>query len=232
MERTIEMKAWPRTERGKNAMRRLRSQGHVPAVLYGLGKDSVPVSLETKAITRIVSSRSGHNQILDLAVDGGEKVAVLAVDWQLDPVQGSLLHVDMQRVDLKKVVTLSVQVRTVGVAIGVKEQGGVEEVVTREVEIECLPLAVPERIEIDISEMRIGSAVRVRDLPPNENYRYLTPPDRVLVHVVTPRVLEEPVVAEAAAPAEPEVIEKGKVEDKDKKEESKGEKGEKGEKGA
>jgi large subunit ribosomal protein L25 len=133
----------------------------------------------------------------------------------------------MQRVDLKKVVRLSVQVRTVGVAIGVKEQGGVEEVVTREIEIECLPLAVPDRIEIDISEMKIGSAVRVRDLPPNENYRYLTPPDRVLVHVVTPRVAEEPVVAEAAAPAEPEVIEKGKAEEK--KEETKGEKGEKGE---
>jgi large subunit ribosomal protein L25 len=121
-----------------------------------------------------------------------------------------------------------VQIRTVGVAIGVKEQGGVEEVVTREIEIECLPLAVPERIEIDISEMKIGSAVRVRDLPANENYRYLTPPERVLVHVVTPRVAEEPVVAEAAAPTDPEVIEKGKVEegkDKDKKEDSKGEKG-------
>ena len=232
MEQTIEMKAWPRTERGKNAMRRLRVKGQVPAVLYGLGKDSVPVSLETRAIARIVSSRSGHNQILNLAVDGGETVAVLAVDWQLDPVVGSLLHVDMQRVDLKKVVTLSVQVRTVGVAIGVKEQGGVEEVVTRTVEIECLPLAVPERIELDISELKIGQAIRVRDLPPNENYRYLTPPDRVLVHVVTPRVLEEPVVAEVAAPTEPEVIEKGKVEDKDKKEDSKGEKGEKGEKGA
>jgi large subunit ribosomal protein L25 len=214
------MKAQMRDTRGKNAMRRLRAQGQVPAVLYGLGKDSLSLSLDVKSISRIVSSRSGHNQILSLSVDGGETAAVLTVDWQVDPVTGALLHVDMQRVDLKKSIRLAVPISVVGVSAGAKEQGGVEELVTRQVEIECLPLAVPEKIELDISELRIGQSIRVRDLPPNENYRVLSQPDRVLVHVVAPRAEEEVKPAEAA-PTEPEVIEKGKVEDKEKAEEPK-----------
>ncbi len=202
-----------RDQRGKNAMRRLRSQGQVPAVLYGMGKDSLALALDTKSISRIVSSRSGHNQILNLSVDGGEAAAVLTVDWQVDPITGALLHVDMQRVDLTKVVRLDVPISIVGVSAGAKEQGGVEELVTRHLEIECLPLAVPEKIELDVSELRIGQAIRVRDLPPNESYRVLTQADRVLVHVVAPRAEEEVKPAEAA-PTEPEVIEKGKAEEK------------------
>ena len=220
MEQTVEMKATLRSQRGKNAARRLRAQGQIPGVLYGLGKDAVPVALEAKAIGRIVHLRSGHNQILNLVVDSGETAPVLAVDWQLDPVRGDLLHVDMKRVDLKKTVQMSVLISVVGVAPGVKEQGGVEEVVTREVEIECLPLAVPERIEIDVSELRLGQAIRVKDLARSEDYTYLTHPERVLVHVVTPRVVEEEAPAEAA-PTEPEVIEKGKADEQ--KEQSEGE---------
>ncbi len=213
MEQQIEMNARMRDERGKNAMRRLRTQGQVPAVLYGLGKDSVALTLEAKSITRIVTSRSGHNQILNLSVDGGETAAVLAVDWLVDPVSGALLHVDMQRVDLQKSVRLAVPISIVGVSAGMREQGGVEELVTRQVEIECLPLAVPEKIELDVTELLIGQAIRVRDLPSSENYRILSQPDRVLVHVVAPRAEEEVKPAEAE-PTEPEVIEKGKVEEK------------------
>jgi large subunit ribosomal protein L25 len=213
VEQQVEMKAQRRAARGKNAMRRLRAQGQVPAVVYGLGEDSLAVALEVKSISRIVNSRSGHNQILNLSVDGGETAAVLTVDWQVDPVSGALLHVDMQRVDLKKTIRLAVPISIVGVSAGAKDQGGVEELVTRQVEIECLPLAVPEKIELDVSELLIGQAIRVRDLPPNENYRVLSQPDRVLMHVVAPRAEEEVKPAEAV-PTEPEVIEKGKVEEK------------------
>jgi len=219
VEQQVEMKAQMRDLRGKNAMRRLRAQGQVPAVLYGLGKDAQALALETKSIARIVNSRSGHNQILNVSVDGGESSAVLTVAWQVDPVSGALLHVDLQRVDLTKAIRLDVPISLVGVSVGSKEQGGVEELVTRLVEIECLPLAVPEKIELDVSELHIGQAIRVRDLPPNENYRILTQPDRVLMHVVAPRAEEEAKPAEVAA-AEPEVIDKGKADEKS--EETKG----------
>jgi large subunit ribosomal protein L25 len=207
------MKAQMRDLRGKNAMRRLRAKGQVPAVLYCLGMDALALALETKSIARVVNSRAGHNQILNVSVDGGEASAVLTVAWQVDPVSGALLHVDLQRVDLTKAIRLDVPISLVGISVGSKEQGGVEELVTRQVEIECLPLAVPEKIELDVSELHIGQAIRVRDLPPNENYRILTQPDRVLMHVVAPRAEEEAKPA-AVATAEPEVADKGKADEK------------------
>lgn len=215
MREQLEMEALPRSERGKNAARRLRKAGKVPAVLYGLGKDSMPLSLDTKSMRRLIYSRSGHNQIVNLKVQGSEEAAVLAVDWQTDPVRGDLLHVDMLRVDLTKPVEASVAIVPVGVSRGVKEQGGIEEMVNREIEIASLPLDVPERIEVDISELMLGQSIRVKDLPASDKYTYLTPPERVLVHVIAPRVAEEPVAVEEAevAPTEPEVAEKGKAEE-------------------
>jgi large subunit ribosomal protein L25 len=188
-----------RTERGKNESRRLRTAGRVPAVLYGKGGDAVAITLDRKERSRILGSPSGHNRILNLKLGGGESTAGMAVDWQVDPVRGDLLHVDVKRVDLKQKVTVTVPIKTVGVAVGVKEQGGFEEVVTREVEIECLPLDVPERIEIDITNLEVGKSIRVGDLAASEGWTVRTNPSRVLVHVVIKKAEIEAV--EAAAPA-------------------------------
>ncbi len=209
-----------REERGKNAARRLRMRGAVPGVLYGLGRDAVAVTVDSKKMTTLLKSPSGHNQILNLKV-GAEQSPAMAVDWQADPVWGTLLHVDLQRIDLKKKVHARVRVVPLGVAVGVKEQAGLVEVVSREIEIDCLPLEVPSAIEIDISELHIGDAIRVSDLPEVEAYSYLSRPERVIVHVIAPKVEkeeeaeEEEVVEGAEAPAaEGEAAEQPKEEAK------------------
>ena len=226
MQQQLEMAASPRAERGKNSARRTRAAGRVPGVLYGLEKDPVAISLDTKTITRLLASPSGHNQVLSLRIDGGETAAAMAADWQVEPVRGKLLHVDLKRVDVTQTVTVKVQVVTVGVSTGVKDHGGREEMVAREVEVECLPYDVPEKIQIDVSLLMIGQAVHVGDLPLNEKYRVLTDARQVLVHIVSPKaeveaapVEEVAVAAEGAAPAaEPAKAEKGGKSDKgDKK---------------
>ena len=209
-----------RDERGKNAARRLRTRGEVPGVLYGLGRDAVSVTVDSKKMTKLLKSPSGHNRILNLKVGGGEQSPAMAVDWQADPVKGTLLHVDIQRIDLKKKVHARVPVAPSGVAVGVKEEAGLVELVSREIEIDCLPLEVPSAIEIDITELHIGDAIRVSDLPPSEAYSYLSRPERVIVHVVAPKVekeetTEEEAVEGAEAPAaEGEATEQPKEEAK------------------
>ena len=207
MEQQIELEGGVREERGKGPARRLRKQGQVPAILYGLGKQSVALTLDTKAMTRLLESPAGHNQIVNLKVPGGEPAAAMAVDWQVDPVRGNLLHVDMQRVDLKKKLHLRVPVETVGVSVGVKEEGGIESIVTREVEIECLPLNAPERIAVEVSSLSIGDSVRMRDLTAPEEYSFVTNPDVVLVHVIAPKAVEEEVKPEEEVAAEGEAAE-------------------------
>ncbi len=191
MQQQLDMAAQPRDERGKNAARRLRASGKVPAVLYGLGKDSVAVSLDGKEITRLLQSPSGHNQILNLKVSGGETAPAMASDWQVDPVRGNLLHVDMRRVDLSKPVEVNVSIDIVGVSQGTREQGGHDEVVNRAVSVRALPLDVPEKIEIDVTTMALGDSIRVENLPVSDKYSFLGRPDMLLVHCVSPKVVEE-----------------------------------------
>ena len=191
MQDQLDFEVSVRDERGKNAARRLRMRGEVPGVLYGLGQEAVSVAVDSKKMTTLLKSPSGHNTILNLKVDGSEQSPALAVAWQVDPVKGTLLHVDMQRLDLTKKVHARVPVVTIGVAVGVKEQAGLVEQISREVEIDCLPLEVPSAIEIDITELHIGEAIRVSDLPESEAYSYLSRSERVVVHVVAPKVEKE-----------------------------------------
>ncbi len=199
MKQQLDLEGSLRSERGKNASRRLRVAGRVPAVVYGLGEDALAITLDRKEMTRILSSPAGHNRILNLKLADGGNTSGMAVDWQVDPLRGDLLHVDVKRVDLTKKVIVTVPVQTAGVAIGVKEQGGFEEVVTRELEIECLPLDVPEKIEIDITNLEVGKAIRAGDLAANQEWTVLTTASRVLVHVVMKKAEVE--AAEAAATA-------------------------------
>jgi large subunit ribosomal protein L25 len=215
MEQII-VEAMPREDRGKNAARRMRRAGHVPAVLYGGEGGSIALAVNTKQLSAIMRSESGHNTIFKVKLPTGEQPAMLR-DWQVDPLQGALLHVDLLRVAMDVRMRVLVPVHTFGEPQGVKLQGGIFEMVTREVEIECLPSDIPGEIRVDISELMIGKQLRAGDLPLDAaKVKLVSDPQRVVAHVVALRAEEEKpveaVAAEAAAPAEPEVIKKGKKE--------------------
>ena len=223
MQQQIDMEAQPRETRGKNAARRLRAAGQIPAILYGLGKDSVAVAFEDKEITKLLQSVSGHNKIVNVKISGGETVAAMAADWLVDPVRGNLLHVDMRRVDLGLPVEVSVAIVIVGVSLGAREQGGHDETVTRTIELRALPLEVPEKIEIDVTEMVLGDSFRVKNLAASDTYTVLTRADQVLVHCVTPKVVEEEKPEEEeealdAAAGEEAATAEGEKDKKDKEE--------------
>ena len=207
----------PREERGKNAARRMRVSGEVPAVLYGGQGGPVTLALNAKQLSALLRSESGQNTVFQVKLPGGQEPAMVK-DWQVDPVKGSLLHVDLLRVAMDVRIRVRVPVHTFGEPQGVKLQGGVFEMVTREVEIECLPSEIPGEFRVDVSELMIGKQLRAGDLPYDAaKMRLMTDPQRVVAHVVALRAEEEKpaevVAAEAVAPAEPEVIKKGKKEE-------------------
>jgi large subunit ribosomal protein L25 len=207
--------AQSRTESGKNANRRLRGQGLIPGVLYGAKKETIPVAVSPKEIVSILRSASGENTLFDLDL-GGSKRKVILKECQREPVKGQLLHADFYEVALDKAIEVKVHIEITGVPVGVKVQGGVLDFVTRELEVECLPTEIPDKIVVDVSELELGKHLRVSDLTIPPKVKVLTEADVVVVHVVVPRA-EEVVapVAEAAAAegvaAEPEVIKKGKT---------------------
>ncbi len=207
-----------REERGKNAARRTRQTGMVPAVLYGAGGTTVALAVNGKQVARILRSESGHNTIFTVQLAGGGEEKAMLKDWQVDPASGALLHADLLRIAMDVRMRVRVPVHTFGEPQGVKMQGGVFEMVTREVEIECLPSDIPGEFRVDVSEMVIGKQLRAGELPLDpQKIRLVTDPQRVLAHVVTLKKEEEPApeaaVTAGAAPAEPEVIKKGKKEE-------------------
>ncbi len=225
MRRDITVAAQARSSRGKNESRRLRKQGMIPAILYGAYQDAVAVSVDPKQVIRILHSKTGHNTIFNVAIDGTTTPAMV-VDSQYDPVKDSLLHIDLKRIDLTKRLTASVPVLTHGEPKGVKVQGGLLELVTREIEIECLPDDIPEHFTVDVTELMIGQAIRAGDIKLPDGLTLVSSPDNVIAHIVVLRVEEEAKPAEEAAAegapaapgaapstAEPEVIKKGKKEE-------------------
>ncbi len=224
----ITVDATLREERGKNAARRLRQSGQVPAVLYGGREEAVPLTVNAKQVAGILRSESGHNTIFKVRMAGGETQAMVK-DWQVDPVKGSLLHVDLLRVAMDVRMRFMVPVHTFGEPQGVKLQGGIFEMVTREVEVECLPADIPEEFKVDVTELMIGKQLRAGDLPMDPaKMKLVTDPQRVVAHVVALRAEEEKpaevVAAEVVAPAEPEVIKKGKKEEEGEEAEAEPEK--------
>lgn len=217
MRKDITIAAESRDSRGKNEARRLRAHGSMPAVLYGGAPGPTPVAVNPKELTAILNSKTGHNTIFNLDVTGKETTPVMIIDWQYDPIKESLLHVDLKRIDLTKRIVVKVPVVTQGDPKGVKLQGGIHEIITREVEIECLPDEIPEQFVINVAELVIGQAIRAADIPLSGSMKLLSPGDSVISHVVSLRA-EETTTAEAAGPAatpaaEPEVIKKGKKEE-------------------
>jgi large subunit ribosomal protein L25 len=199
----------------KNAARRVRARGRVPAVVYGAAEPAVAVEVDPRQIQKILHSETGHNTIFDLQVGGGSAAKVMIVDWQYEPIKGQLIHIDFKRIALDKPIRVEVPIQLTGIAVGVKTSGGILDQMLREVEIECLPGDIPNSISVDVSGLDFGMVLRVADLPHTDKLRFLTSEDKPVAHVVS---IKEEVVATpdaeaaaaAAAPAEPEVVKKGK----------------------
>jgi large subunit ribosomal protein L25 len=206
---------------GKNEARRLRARGHIPAVLYGGAvvdgrPQATPIAVDPKVLMGILRGESGVNTLIGLKV-GSEDVKVLMREYQVDPLTRRLLHVDFYRIAMDKLLVVKVPVTVKGEAKGIKQQGGLLDIVHREIEVECLPADIPESIELDVTELMLGQAIRLRDVATSPTWRPVTDGDVMLVHIVAPRAAVEPAAADAvaaapAAAAEPEVIKKGKPE--------------------
>ncbi len=231
MRKDITVAAEVRTSRGKNEARRTRKAGRIPAVVYGAFQDPVSIAVNPREILKIVRSNTGYNTIFTLAIEGGESTPVMLVDQQVDPVKNTLLHADLKRIDLTKRIRVSIPVSTEGEPAGVKVQGGLLEIITRAIEIECLPDDIPEHFIVDVRELMIGQSKRASDIALSGSMKLTSAPETVIAHIVTLKVEAEPVAAEVVAPvagatpaAEPEVLKKGKKEEEAPPEKEKGKK--------
>jgi large subunit ribosomal protein L25 len=199
--------------KGKGPNRRLRVAGKIPAVLYGHKSQNMALEVDPKDIFKILQSDSGENTIFLLQVPGKEKINVLIKEYQLEPVSHRLLHADFYEVAMDEVLEVDVPLEVIGEAYGVKSEGGLLDIVHRELRVECLPADIPENIEVDVTEMKIGDQVRVKDLKVSDKIKLLDDPETVVVAVEHPRAEELPTAAAPATEAEqePEVIKKGKA---------------------
>ena len=217
MDTTLE--AVRRERFGKNEAGRLRREGRVPAVLYGEGSTTESITVDPKALLRILRSQSGVNTLISLKLDGAGAAKVLVKEYQIHPTERVILHADFYRVAMDKVLRVTVPVHLTGDAKGVKAEGGVVDFVHREIVLECLPADIPEHITLDVTELGLHDGIRVRDVPTGGKWKAISEQDMLIVHVVAPKVEAEPTPVDAAAaptaPAEPEVIKKGKIEKPD-----------------
>jgi len=226
MEATLD--AVKREGRGKNEANRLRDSGRIPAVVYGSKKEGkapegVALAVDPKELLRILHSDSGANTLINLRVDGAE-ARVMVKEYQLDPITHHLLHADFYQLAMDKAITVTVPIVIKGEARGVKQQGGIVDFITRDIEVLCLPTDIPENIPVDVTEMNLHDSIRVKDLVQGPKWKAMTDGETMIVHVVMPKAEEaaaaaETTAAEGAAPAataEPEVIKKGKEEKEEK----------------
>ena len=232
MER-LQVKANLRQEKGKGAARKLRAQGTVPAVLYGLGEAPVALAVNLHEFDKALEGVEGTGVLMDLSIDGKQALPVMLRDYQVDLITRKFEHLDFQKIDLTKKVKLEVPIHLVGKAPGVKD-GGILEHMRRQLEIKCLPTAIPEAIDVDVSLMNMGDIIHVSDIKLPEGVEVLTALDQTVAAVVEPApepTPEEVAAAAEGAPAEPEVIgakkeEEGegeeKTPEKDKKKEKAG----------
>src|SRR5215471_776384 len=203
-----------RTEAGKGVARKLRRSGRIPAVYYGRGEAPISITIGLKELEEIIQKSGGSNVIVDLKVEGdgaGDRKAIIR-EIQRDPVEGSILHLDLQHISLTERITVEVPIVLVGTPIGVKDGGGILEHLLREVEVECLPTDIPSKLEVEVSGLNIGDSLHVSDLKA-DRVTIKTEADRAIAAVVPPTILEEVKPAEEAAPAEPELVKEKKEEE-------------------
>ncbi len=217
----ILIEAQRRSPGGKNVNRRLRNSGRIPAVLYGPKKKPTAITVDPEVVKDILYSDSGQNTIFSVSVEGGAQANAMVKEYQLDPVLGNLIHADFFEIAMDQLLELTVNVEVIGEAEGVKLGGGIMDLVTRTIEVECLPSDIPESIKVDVSHLKINEYVRVKNIQVDSKVKILTDPEVVIVTIVPPIKEEVPVEAPAEA-AEPEVIKKGKVAEEGEEEEQKG----------
>jgi large subunit ribosomal protein L25 len=218
----IVVSAQSRSSRGKNEARRLRARGMIPAVVYGGKSDAVAVSVDPKTLLKVLRSEAGRNTILSLDLGDGGKTSAILKNWQVDPINEKFIHADFYRIAMDVALKVKVPIQAVGEARGVKVDAGILEIIMREVEVECLPGDIPERIEVDVTDLGIHGAIRVSELKISDKVKILDEADQIVLHVVSvkeevaPAAAATPAEGEAAAPAapaEPEVMKKGKKEE-------------------
>jgi large subunit ribosomal protein L25 len=212
--KTIELNVEKRASRGKNEARRTRVGGKIPAIVYGAGKATVPIAVDRKALSDAFRNGAGENAIFLLKLAGSDQSRhTMIKEFQKDPLTRKALHIDFVRVMMDAKIRVKVSVEIVGIARGVKTDGGILDIVTREVEIESLPGNIPAHLPVDVSELGIGDALRVKDLKAVEGVEIVDDAEKVVVHVAHPTAEKEPeATAEGAAEiTEPEVLKKGKV---------------------
>jgi large subunit ribosomal protein L25 len=214
--KTIELNVEKRSTTGKNEARRSRVEGRIPGVVYGAGKPNVSISVGHKELSDVFREGAGENAIFLLKLAGSDQSRHAMIrELQRHPVSRKPVHIDFVRVLMDVKVTVSVPIEVVGVAKGVKTDQGILDVVTREIEIECLPADIPAHIAVDVTELAIGDAIRVSELPAISGVTVVDNPEKVVVHVTHPMREEEPAAAAAegaaAEPTEPEVLKKGKA---------------------
>ena len=208
-----------RVEKGSTQVKRLRKEGFIPGVIYGTGNDNVHLKVSMQDLLHLLHGHAAENLILVLKIkrsDNKEEVRnVLIRELQKNPMSDEFVHMDFMEISMTEKLEVSVPIETIGDAVGVIEQGGVVEHVLREIEIECMPKDVPELLEVDITELRIGDALLVKDVPLPPDVSLVTDPEETLVMVVVPRIIEEEeeVEAEEEAVTEPELIGREKGED-------------------
>lgn len=222
-----------REGKGKGVARKLRATGRIPGICYRRNAEPVPVSIDPKELDHLLrTASSGINTLFDLKVTGGgdfDGRQVLVKELQRDPISGAYLHADLYAVDLKQTIHIAIPIHIKGNAVGVTQAGGILDHATRELDVECLPNAIPEEFAVDVSNLEIGDSIHVRDLAIPEGVEILNDPDVSIVSVVAPAVVEEEVAAEeeeaegvegevtpegeAAAAPEGEVAEKKKSDD-------------------
>lgn len=209
----IPLKGTRREKLGKGGARKARAAGEIPGVLYGHGETPVPVAVGSREFDVALRGHKGGNAIVSLSVAGTDFTALVR-DVQYDPITHQIIHLDFQHISLTEMIEVSVPIHLTGIAVGVKDGGGILEPITRELEVRCLPTAIPASIDVDVAALNIGDSIHVRDLQLG-NLEVLTDPDTTIATVVPPSVVEEKPAEEAAAEgaAEPEVIAKGKKEE-------------------
>lgn len=204
---TVNLTAKPRTESGTRAASRLRADGKIPAVIYGREfGDALPVVIDARELRTAMAGKSVHS-IINLTIEGRGTTPVLLHERQDDVITKRPLHLDLHAVNLDEEVDATVNVVAVGMAAGVKN-GGILDIVAREVDVRALPANVPDHIEIDVRDLEIGQALHVRDLVVPEGVTITSDPNDIVASVLPPAKVEEPVAADAAAvaPAEPELV--------------------------
>jgi large subunit ribosomal protein L25 len=213
----ITVKAKQREGRGKNDARRARKAGMVPVIVYGGGVETVAAAAPLKDLAAILRSEAGRNTIFTLDVEGVGPSEVMFSDRQIDPIRGRLIHADFQRLVKGQKIEVTVPLHLVGEPVGVREEQGVLEQIVREIEIRCDPRDIPDAIDVDVSNLGVHDVLHVSDIPVDEKIEILDPPDEVIatIGIVREEPVAAPVVAEGEAPAEPEVIGKGKKEEEE-----------------